>query len=285
MLNEKKFETPDELEINYDEKYNLDKFISAIESSLKTDPDIFSETWEYNTNSADKNEIKTDAENVRSRCYKTISLDTCNYLSKSVRNPDNTTFYNFSGFDVGKLGKLRLLKNEVFITALMGEVGIGPKVYDYSFDEFIMQYLPFMTLDAYLKTKPFTFSLFQEIAMTISKMHSYQVCHNDLHPKNILVSSLDSRNLDGNKFKIYIIDFEDAFIHDPGYVCPRDYDRIFNLFFDSKNIYVPQELKELKKLKSELQEWYERMGVKFNLPDFYKFLHNEIHLSTEKSKN
>jgi hypothetical protein len=92
---EMKFKTSRELKINYDEKYNLDEFISAIKSRSKTDPDIFSETWEYNPDKY------LDAENIRSRCYKAISPETCIYLSKGIKHPDN--------IDINNFGKIRNL--------------------------------------------------------------------------------------------------------------------------------------------------------------------------------
>jgi predicted Ser/Thr protein kinase len=112
----KEFKLPENL-VEFDEKVDLDKFISTIESRPKTDVDLFSELWEYNPNQ------ETKGVGIRSRCYKVVSPETCIYLSKGVKVVDISDPRKF-------------IQNEVFITALMGQVGIGPKVYDYSFDEF-----------------------------------------------------------------------------------------------------------------------------------------------------
>jgi hypothetical protein len=109
--------------------------------------------------------------------------------------------------------KLTIIENEAEITKKMGDLGIGPKVYDiYHCNDnnkpkyyFVMQYMNQGSLASYMdknKLKTLKPNLINSIMNKLQKMHDHGYIHNDLHIGNILVN----KNKNGT-LEFFISDF------------------------------------------------------------------------------
>lgn len=109
--------------------------------------------------------------------------------------------------------KLTGIEKEAEITKKMGDLGIGPKLYDvYHCNDnnkpkyyFVMQYMNQGSLDSYMeknKLKTLKPQLINSIITKLQKMHDNGYIHNDLHPGNILVNKKKNGILE-----FYISDF------------------------------------------------------------------------------
>jgi tRNA A-37 threonylcarbamoyl transferase component Bud32 len=117
-------------------------------------------------------------------------------------------------FNKGKpKDKLTDIETEAEITKKMGDLGIGPKLYDvYHCDDnnkpkyyFVMQYMNQGSLDSYMeknKLKTLKPQLINSIISKLQKMHDNGYIHNDLHSGNILVNKKKNGTLE-----FYISDF------------------------------------------------------------------------------
>jgi predicted Ser/Thr protein kinase len=94
---------------------------------------------------------------------------------------------------------IRTHRNEVAIARLMGEHGLGPRIYD----TFLCKNSFFMVMEkivgqTYSKT-PKTPELKNKLRAVVNEMHRLGIYHKDLHQNNVLIRNTDS--------KIFIIDF------------------------------------------------------------------------------
>ena len=91
----------------------------------------------------------------------------------------------------------------------MGDLGIGPKIYDYytCYDNsvlqvyILMEYMNGGTLKDWILKNNFTKQHRKEILDKIEKLHTHDIVHNDLHSENILVKEVNG------KPEFYIADF------------------------------------------------------------------------------
>ena len=105
--------------------------------------------------------------------------------------------------------QMKLLKNEIILSQKMGELGIGPKIYDYytCYDNsvlqvyILMEYMNGGTLKEWILKNNFTKQHKKEILEKIENLHKQDIAHNDLHLENILVNEVNG------KPEFYIADF------------------------------------------------------------------------------
>jgi tRNA A-37 threonylcarbamoyl transferase component Bud32 len=121
---------------------------------------------------------------------------------------------NMDYFQKGKpKDKLTIIEKEAEITKKMGDLGIGPKLYDvYHCNDnntpkyyFVMQYMNQGSLYSYMyknKLQTLKPDLINSIITKIQKMHDNGIIHNDLHFGNILVNKKKNGTLE-----FYISDF------------------------------------------------------------------------------
>ena len=108
-----------------------------------------------------------------------------------------------------KEDQLILIKNEILISQKMGELGIGPKIYDYytCIDNsvlqvyILMEYMDGGTLKDWALKNNFTNQHKKNVLEKIEKIHKEEVVHYDLHLENILVKE------NNGKPEFYIADF------------------------------------------------------------------------------
>jgi tRNA A-37 threonylcarbamoyl transferase component Bud32 len=143
------------------------------------------------------------------RCLGAVSAGSCGFLSKSFHlharyYPEND--FHGAGFYGGALWSLVAI--EAYIAALMGDIGVGPKVYDVfgggASTTFVMERVRAPTLFDYVEKRPFSLRLLQTIFAATARMHAHHVHHGDLHPGNVLVIDEDNvRVIDYGRSALY----------------------------------------------------------------------------------
>jgi serine/threonine protein kinase len=132
-----------------------------------------------------------------------------------------------------KENQLTLIKNEILISQKMGELAVGPKIYDYytCIDKsvlqvyILMEYMDGGTLKDWALKNNFTNQHKKNVLEKIEKIHKEDVVHYDLHLENILVK-------ENNGYpEFYIADFGIGLTLDS--IKDRDYTQDLNRFNDS----------------------------------------------------
>jgi tRNA A-37 threonylcarbamoyl transferase component Bud32 len=132
-----------------------------------------------------------------------------------------------------KEDQLILIKNEILISQKMGELGIGPKIYDYYTCVeksvlqvyILMEYMDGGTLKEWALKNNFTKQHKKEILEKIENIHKEGVIHYDLHLENVLVKE------NNGKPEFYISDFGIGLTLDS--IKERDHKKDFNMFNDA----------------------------------------------------
>ena len=105
---------------------------------------------------------------------------------------------------------MKTIKNEIEITKKMGDINIGPKLYDSYVCQpdmnkisvlIVMEWMTEGSLDNWLQNNKLTKSQENSILKKVEKMHELGIVHADLHQENILVTKNKS------KVEFYIGDF------------------------------------------------------------------------------
>ena len=105
---------------------------------------------------------------------------------------------------------MKMIKNEIDISQKMGEMNIGPKLYDYYMCQpdmnkisifIVMEWMTEGSLNNWLQNNKLTKAQENSILKKIKKMHEVGILHADLHDQNILVTKRKS------KTEFYIGDF------------------------------------------------------------------------------
>ena len=103
-----------------------------------------------------------------------------------------------------------MIKNEIDISQKMGEMNIGPKLYDYYMCQpdmnkisifMVMEWMTEGSLNNWLQNNKLTKAQENSILKKIQKMHEVGIVHADLHDQNILVTKRKSKS------EFYIGDF------------------------------------------------------------------------------
>lgn len=103
--------------------------------------------------------------------------------------------------------KLKQIESEATITRKMGELGIGPKIFDvyYCNDDnkpkyyFVMEFMNQGSLESYMEKnnlKKLPANQVKTIIAKLKKMHDLGYIHNDLHTGNVLVNKKSNGNID-----------------------------------------------------------------------------------------
>lgn len=125
-----------------------------------------------------------------------------------VRDRSNKQMYALKEIDLQSLGPRYApkMQNEVNLTRLAGEDGIGPKVYDaYLCQDRLyirMEYLEGEPLEAWTETRILSEEDRKNLLGAVKRLHKLGIAHQDLHSGNILVQE----GLDG-KLVFRIIDY------------------------------------------------------------------------------
>ena len=109
---------------------------------------------------------------------------------------------NFNNLYVSVSDNLKTIKNEIEITKKMGEMNIGPKLYDSYICEpninklsafMVMEWMTEGSLGNWLQNNKLTKKQHETIVQKIEKMHKLGYIHADLHDNNILVTKNKSK--------------------------------------------------------------------------------------------
>ena len=117
---------------------------------------------------------------------------------------------HFNNIYVSLNDNMKTIKNEIEITKKMGDINIGPKLYDSYVCQpdmnkisvlIVMEWMTEGSLDNWLQNNKLTKSQENSILKKVEKMHELGIVHADLHQENILVTKNKS------KVEFYIGDF------------------------------------------------------------------------------
>ena len=121
-----------------------------------------------------------------------------------------TQHININNVYVSLNDSMKEMKNEIDISKKMGEMNIGPKLYDYYMCQpdmdkitvfIIMEWMTEGTLDNWLQNNKLSKSQEATILKKIKQMHDAGIVHADIHSQNIFVTKKKS------KTEFYIGDF------------------------------------------------------------------------------
>jgi len=92
-------------------------------------------------------------------------------------------------------GEIKDFKNEIEVSKKMGEIGVGPKIYDAYYCKYkgnykffiVQEYMNGGDLKSWLLENKLTLKLKNQLKMKLKKMHKHNYYHGDLHTGNIFV--------------------------------------------------------------------------------------------------
>lgn len=129
------------------------------------------------------------------------------------------------------LNYLERMKQEILISHMMSDIGIGPKVFETAIDK--NNKIGYIVMEKYEGTLPDlifqndeneeVIDFAKQIKPLLTKMHGQGIIHGNLRPKNILFK----RNKDQDKIKLAISDFGQAFFSNDRRLIQADFDRLF----------------------------------------------------------
>ena len=117
---------------------------------------------------------------------------------------------HFNNIYISLNDNMKTIKNEIEITKKMGDMNIGPKLYDSYVCQpdmnrisvfIVMEWMTEGTLNNWLLNNRLTKAYQKQINDKIAKMHKEKIVHSDLHSNNIFVTKK------GSKIEFYIGDF------------------------------------------------------------------------------
>ena len=121
-----------------------------------------------------------------------------------------TQHINFNNMWYSPNQQMKQVKNEIDITKKMGDIDIGPKLYDYYICQpdmnkisifMVMEWMTEGSLNNWLQNNKLTKTQEKSIVNKIKQMHDAGILHADIHDQNILVTKRKS------KTEFYIGDF------------------------------------------------------------------------------